>query len=136
MPHVISKRALGLINVLGGSLENLMPLTEFSSAYALRFPGFGRKTAAEVRAVLIDNDLDFKHYGGHTERGINPITGYSDKVDLFISTVTSKQKQPRASHPDSKTIKRLLASQKYYASGLNKTNATISNLNEIERNLK
>ena len=134
MEYVMSKRALGLIKILGGSLENLMPLTEFSSATALRHPGLGLKTVSEVRALLIDNDLDFKH-DGCPERGIDPIAGYSDKVDLFISTVMCKP-AARASRPNSKTMKRLLRSQDYYEAGLMKTKASIRDLNEKERNFK
>jgi len=129
----ISTRALRLIETLGGAPENLMPLTKFSEAEALRYHSLGRKTMAEVRAVLLDNNLDFDRTNCHPGYvGTKPIEGYSERVDKFISSnyeTTSRL----ASHPNSKTMQRLVSSRKFYADGLAKTEAALARLGAHNR---
>ena len=125
----ISTRAIALIKALGGTLENLMPLTKFSEAEALRHPNFSRKTLAEVRAVLIDRDLAFDStncYPGYV--GTKPIAGYSQKVDAFIAAHYIPSTGRSASHHNSKTMQKLIKTRQFYADGLAKTEAALATL--------
>ena len=131
----ISTRAIKLIETLGGTAENLMPLARFSSAEALRYPRLGRKTLAEVRAVLLDIDLDFNNENrcpGHIG-SIKPIDGYSEKVDAFIAAHYIPSTGRSASHTNSKTMQKLIKTRQFYADGLAKTEAALARLGAHNR---